>query len=62
MQPPFPHLWRRRCVSVAGQDLECDAPAAVPQLLLEFKGVATDLTTIDLTDYIPCVQHALPVN
>lgn len=59
---PFPHLWRCRCVSIAGQHLQRDAPAAVPQQLLEFMRVAADLTTVHLTDYIPCMQHALPVN
>lgn len=58
----FPHLWRCRCLSVAGQHLECDAPAAVPQQVLEFMGIAADLTTVHLADYIPCMQHALPVN
>lgn len=56
------HLWRCRCVSVAGQHLQCDATAALPQQFLEFMWVAANLTTVHLTDYIPDVQHALPVN
>ena len=59
---PLPHLRRCWCVSVAGQDLECDASTTVPQQLLEFIGVATDLATVHLTDYVSRVQHALPVN
>lgn len=58
----FPHLRRWRCISVAGQDLERDAPTAVPQQLLEFVRVAADLTAVHLADNVPCVQHALSVN
>ena len=58
----LPHLWRCWCLSVAGQDLECDAATAAPQQLLEFMGVGVDLATVHLADYVPCVQHALPVN
>lgn len=58
----LPHLWRCWRVSVAGKDLKCDAPTAVPQQLLQFMGVAADLTTVHLADYVPSVQHALPVN
>ena len=59
---PLSHLWRCWRVSVAGQDLECNASTTVPQQLLEFTGVTTDLATIHLTDYVSCVQHALSVN
>lgn len=62
MQPLVPDLWQCRCLFVAGQNLEYDAPAAVPQQLLEFMGVGTDLTTIHFANYVPCVQHALSVN
>lgn len=62
MKPPFLYLWRCWCVFVAWQDLECNTPAAVPQQLLEHMWVAADLSTIHLSDYVPCVQHALPVN
>lgn len=59
---PLSHLWGCWRVSVAGQDLECDASITVSQQLLEFNWVATDLTAIHFVDYVPRVQHALPVN
>lgn len=58
----LPDLWQGRCVSVAGQNLEYDAPTAVPQKLLELVGVGTNLTTIHLTNDVARVQHALSVN
>lgn len=59
---PSPHLRGRRCVSVARQNLECDAPAAVSQQLLEFLGVTAHFLTVDFPDDVARVQHPLPID
>lgn len=58
----LPHLRWCWCLSVTGHHFERDAPTAVSQQLLEFVGVAADLVTVHLANYVPSVQHALPVN
>lgn len=60
--PPPTHLWRRRRVPVAGQHLQRDAAAAVPQQLLQVVGVAPDLAAVHFADDVADVQHALPVD
>lgn len=61
-KPAFSHLWWCWRVSIAGQDFQCDAPAAVSQKLLEFLRIATNLSTVELADDVPRVQHSLPVD
>lgn len=62
LRAPPTHLWRRRGVPVAGQHLQRDAAAAVPQQLLEVVGVAPDLAAVHFADDVADVQHALPVD